>query len=148
EVRRLSLPLTRWNRLGEGIAFDLEGQQMAFVDNEYTVRLCDLRTGKNIRTFGKDNSTVCVHISPDGKTLVSGANGGSFEVWDINTGKSLNWFLTEKHQFIWGVVGSRGGTFLASLGEWGGVCLWDLKKGEQIWCSTPGKEHYTFSAVF
>jgi len=60
-----------------------------------TLYLCEISTGKVIRTFsGHMNRISSIGISPDGKYVYSGSYDGTTRLWDINTGKEIAQFIS------------------------------------------------------
>jgi WD40 repeat protein len=59
-------------------------------EQDNTVRLWDLETGKLLRTFtGHHNAVFAVAISPDGQRALSGSFDASVRLWDVESGKEL-----------------------------------------------------------
>src|SRR5262249_51625811 len=93
-------------------------------DNQ--VRLWDLATGKELRTFagGKDPPDS-VAVSPDGKALAVPADGG-VRLWEVATGKEIR-RLGGRHRPRWfqAVAFSPDGRLLADAGG-RSVRLWEV----------------------
>ena len=78
------------------IAFRPDGKVLASAGQDRTVRLWDVNTRQQIRTFGINvYPTSNITFSPDGKTLASATGGNNTEdvmnvyLWDADTGKRL-----------------------------------------------------------
>ncbi|MHC4101063.1 MAG: WD40 repeat domain-containing serine/threonine protein kinase [Planctomycetota bacterium] len=68
--------------------FSPDGGQIAAACEDWTVRVCDARTGGPVYTLrGHRNPVRCVAFSPDGRRLVSGGSDNLINVWDVDTGK-------------------------------------------------------------
>ena len=52
--------------------------------------LWDVASGKVVATLAHDSLVNSVAISPDGKWLVSGDNGGIVTLWDVTTKTPVN----------------------------------------------------------
>ncbi|MBI1222136.1 MAG: hypothetical protein GC180_05985 [Bacteroidetes bacterium] len=63
---------------------------LASAANDYTIKLWDVKTYKEIRTFTGHTWTInSVEISRDGKYLLSASNDGTSRIWDIETGENI-----------------------------------------------------------
>ncbi|MFL5244800.1 MAG: WD40 repeat domain-containing protein [Gemmataceae bacterium] len=73
----------------DAFAASADGQRIAAVDEEASIRLLDMMTGKVRRTIRRQANVVA--FSPDGRTLAAGSERG-LSFWDVETG-SLQWQL-------------------------------------------------------
>ncbi len=63
----------------------LDPSDPALVSGSYdkTIKLWDVKTGKEIHTFeGHDGPVRSVNFSPNGKTLVSGSDDKTIKLWN------------------------------------------------------------------
>ena len=101
------------------------------------ILLGNLETGEAIGSFGKGEPAIrAVGFTPDGKTLVSGNDGGVIQVWDVAT-KSVKKTLPQQPLNIYDLAISPDGKTLATAtgdykrrAESGEIKLWDLESGE------------------
>jgi WD40 repeat protein len=96
------------------------------------VRLWDVRTGKEIRTFeGHRSDLSSVVFSPNGQYLASSGWDTKIKVWDVAAGREL--LTIHRHSDVVARLSfSPDGKYLAS-GSWdGSVRLWDLTNGEEV----------------
>lgn len=94
-------------------------------DYDNPVRLWSVATGKMTATLtGHTNGVQSMDFSRDGKTLATGAAGGTVRLWDVATGKTAA-ILTAGYR----VKFSPDGTTLATSSEFAAdhtVHLWDV----------------------
>jgi WD40 repeat protein len=68
------------------LAFTPEGKTLASGGLDRTVKLWDVRTGKEKATLrGHQEDVTSVAISPDGNTLASADHAGTIKLWDISS---------------------------------------------------------------
>jgi WD40 repeat protein len=132
--------IRRW-KAGEewttALAFAPNFKVVAFSGyKDYTIRLVDRGTGKEIRKLAGHSSPVqSVSFSANGKTLASGGYDHAIRLWDVATGKPLHTF--EGHnQGVAAVAYSPDGRLIASGGTSGfigfdepsepTILLWDV----------------------
>lgn len=68
-----------------------KGQMLlASSSDDYSIKLWDVKTYKEIKTFTGHTWTInSVEISRDGKYLLSASNDGTSRIWDIETGETI-----------------------------------------------------------
>ena len=88
-------PPARADMVGHGamvnsVAVSADGKQVLSGSWDYTVKLWDLASQKEIRTFdGHVASVNAVLFGPDGKTALSGSWDHKIIRWDLATGKQV-----------------------------------------------------------
>jgi WD40 repeat protein len=82
-----------------------------------TVRLWDLETGEELRSFqGHQNAVLAVAFSPDGTRAVSGSFDMSARLWDVETGRELRRYVG--HNAAVGAVAVTPDGWRAVSGGW------------------------------
>ena len=127
------------------LAFRLDGKILASVGlgDDQTIRIWDVQTGKNLRTFKQQAWDVA--FSPDGKTIVCGDASHKVYLLDADTGKLLRTFIghTGYDYHVQNVAFSPDGKTIAGMGSHSGtVILWDANTGKLL-RTFPGEANQT-----
>ena len=118
------------------IAFRPDGETLASVagGQDMTIRMWDVHTGKNLRTF-KYPACWDVAFSPDGKTIVCGGSSHKVHLLDADTGKHIRTFTGHKgyDYHVQQVAFSPDGKTIAGMGSYSKtVILWDANTGKLL----------------
>jgi WD40 repeat protein len=76
-----------------GLAYLPDGQSAVSGGNDGYLIQWDLKTGKEMRRFGRhDDIRTRVEISPDGKLMLSSGMNGVLRLWDLESGELIREF--------------------------------------------------------
>ena len=113
------------------VAFRPDGKTIvsAAIGYDQTIRIWDVNTGRNLRTFRYLGFDVA--FSPDGKMIVSGSPDKNLYLLDADTGKLLR-TLSGHTDFVWSVAFSPDGKTIASRSQDKTIRLWDADTGKLL----------------
>jgi WD40 repeat protein len=120
----------------DSISFNPDGKTVATGACDGSVRIWDLKTGKELTRIG--NGSPGISYTADGKTLVYGTHPSVIKLWDVATGKERAVLKTDLQQFV-GLATSPDNKLVAFYGpcqlpgrEWDEtIRLWDMT-GEEL----------------
>ena len=114
------------------VIYTPDGQYLLTGSRDKTIKLWDVETGRELRSFFGHTSTINdLDISADGKTFVSSSADGSAIIWDILTGKPIKKFEASK-DLLTSVALSNNGKYIVTAGYDNEAWLWDIKTGEKL----------------
>jgi WD40 repeat protein len=112
-----------------------DGQYLLTASWDSTVRLWDIKSGKELRRFGNPTGNVlAATFSPDGRRVAAGGSDKSVRVWDTATGQLLHTFPAPS--VVYAVAFSVDGTRIAigtstTKAKASGIAIWNLQTGRQ-----------------
>jgi WD40 repeat protein len=102
-----------------------------FVRADYSIRLWDVATGKEVRRFlGHTASLMRVAFTPDGRQVLSAGYDSTLRLWDVQTGRLLRVF--QSPAAILRMDLSADGRLAISGGSDNTVRLWDVATGREL----------------
>jgi RNA polymerase sigma factor (sigma-70 family) len=127
------------------MVFAPDGRSLIIGDTRHTIRIFDVTTGKEQRTFGVANvkGVAQMAVSPDGKILVTRGGGDSFiRLWELHKGTEKRTFdlpegsVTESLLFASDSSTLFAGVKLAGAGRRFAVYSWNVESGTAGTCWT------------
>ena len=113
------------------VAISPDGQNLVSGNQDKTIKIWNLASGKLIRTLEGHSSIVnCVAISADGQTLVSGSLDNTIKIWNLASGKLIR-TLEGHSSSVASVAISPDGQTLVS-GSANTIKIWNLASGKLI----------------
>ncbi|MFO1497892.1 MAG: protein kinase [Verrucomicrobiota bacterium] len=120
-----------------GVAVSPDGQRAASASLDRTVRVWELRTGRELLTLkGHTEPTFAVAFSPDGQRIVSGSFDKTARVWDAATGRELLTLVGHADN-VETVAFSADGQQILTGSPDKTVRLWDANTGREL-AQVPG----------
>ena len=103
------------------IAFSPDGKHILSGSDDKTIKLWDVETGREIRTFsGHEAQVLSLAVSPDGKYAVSGGFENNILIWDMEKGTIIKKIFVGKGKWGGGtasVAFSPDGKYIAAAGN-------------------------------
>src|SRR5258707_13921955 len=76
-----------------GVALNGDGKQLLTASFDKTIKLWDVGTAKELRTFGGEkghqNLVLDVAFAPDGQTFASAGSDSTVKIWDVPMAKAI-----------------------------------------------------------
>jgi WD40 repeat protein len=115
----------------DSVAYSPDGQRALSGSYDNTLKLWDVNTGAEPRTFtGHTDWVTSVAFSPDGQRALSGSDDKTMRLWDVNTGGLLRTF-TGHTWSVYSVAYSPDGQRALS-GSYKKMKLWDVNTGAEL----------------
>lgn len=114
------------------VAHTPDGNYLLTGSRDKTIKLWEISTGREMRTFfGHTNTVNGLDVSDDGKTFVSSSADGKAMLWEIATGNMLKVFDMQD-DFLTTVDLASNGKWLITAGFSQKAYLWDIQSGDTL----------------
>jgi len=114
------------------VAFSPDGKWALSGSEDQTLRLWDVATGREARTFtGHTEAITFALFSPDGTRILSSSYDRTLKLWDVETGKEIRTFRGHE-EGVWDVTFSPDGKRALSGSADQTLKLWNVETGEDI----------------
>lgn len=67
----------------ESVAVSSDGRRIAAGGQDWTVRIWDAATGKELQVYDQQSPVLCVAIGPDGRRILSAGASRNVHLWDM-----------------------------------------------------------------
>lgn len=109
-----------------------DGQYVLTAALDSTLRLWEVRTGREIRTFsGHTGPVTDVVFLADGRRMASASMDGNVKIWDTETGKELR-TLAGHTDWVNRLALAPDGRYLASASGDESVRVWEVETGREV----------------
>ena len=125
--------LIQWGHTNwvKAVTFSPDGKHALSSSSDQTLKLWDISTGREIRTFkGHSHSVSAIAFSPNGNAL-SGSRDNTLKLWDISTGQEIRTFTGHSND-VNAVAFSPDGKFALSGSDDQSLKLWQVSTGRNI----------------
>jgi WD40 repeat protein len=126
------VPQTGHASIVKSVAMSPDGRTALSGSNDNTLKLWDVATGQELRTFtGHTGEVKSLAFSPDGGSVLSGSGDNTVKLWDLATGQELRTFQGHSGAVRSVAFFPDGRKFLSGSAD-KTVKVWDIATGREI----------------
>ncbi len=108
------------------------GQQVISTSHDKTLKLWNLQTGENERTFhGHSAWVTAIALTPNGKQVIFASWNHTFKLWNLETGEDEPTFQGHSDR-VTAAAFTPDGKQVISGSDDNALKLWNLETGEEI----------------
>jgi WD40 repeat protein len=130
-----------------GVALSPDGQRLAAVSENHTVRVWNVDTRQPIGAPWHTDADYVEAFSPDGHRLATVSHDNTIQIWNADTGQPIGAPLTG-HTTVWSVAFSPDGHRLAAASADNTARIWDADTGQPIGAPLTGHTNLVESIAF
>ncbi len=111
----------------DSVAFSPDGRYALSGSTDKTMKLWEVSSGREIRTFqGHTSYVTSVAFSPDGRYALSGSGDGTMKLWEVSSGREMRTFQCDTRG-VYSVAFSPDGRYALAGGSYDGMIkLWEV----------------------
>ncbi len=117
------------------VALTLDGRIGLSGSSDKTLKLWDLRTGRELRSLAGHTSAVnLIALTPDGRYALSGSSDNTLKLWDLPAGREFC-TLSGHASAVNSIALTPDGRYGLSGSSDNALKLWDLSAGQELFTS-------------
>ncbi len=114
------------------VDWSADGKRLIVADSGRDITICDIGSGKALRTFRIDGESRCVvAFSPNGRSFAHSGTAGAIKLRDANTGEVLR-TIDGLDYPVHNLIFSRDGSQIMGVGDNGAFKIWNAKTGQEM----------------
>jgi hypothetical protein len=126
----------------ESVAFSPDAETFLTGSSDYTIKLWNIKTGREIRTFeGHSKSVAVMAVTPDGRHFASGSDDNTLRLWDLDSEQEISIFQHRRpyEGSFTAIEFSPDGRYIVSSNRRCEIILWDVAERREIESVDAGK---------
>ncbi len=128
-----------------GVTYDSTGRRLVYADNNGTIAVRDIRSGRTVRMAGGPTAITYATLSPDGRQLAAGTKDGKIVLWRMDRPAHPE-RVVAAHRGVVYTVDYRSDRAMVSAGADRTIRVWPAGGGPPVVLRGPDDE--IFAAIF